>query len=133
MATGISGRKGRLYAAVTSGGTAEPIANLTRWTLDSSSDRFDVTAFGDTTKLYAQGLPDAQGQFAGWYDTASAQLYTAATDGVARKVYLYPTTDSAGTYWFGTALFDFSIETPVDGPIAISGSFAAASNFAKVG
>lgn len=133
MATGISGRKGRLYASVTSGGTAEPIANLTRWSLNGATDRFDVTSFGDTNKTYAASLPDAQGDFAGFYDTASAQLYTAATDGVARKVYLYPTTDATGTYWFGTALFDFSVETPVDGPIAVSGSFAAASSFQKVG
>lgn len=133
MAAPISGRKGRLYVAITSGGTPEPIANLNRWSLNQSSDRYETTSFGDTSKTYAQGLPDAQGQFAGFYDTASAQLYTAATDGVARKTYLYPTTDSTGTYWFGTAFFDFSIETPVDGPVAISGSFAAATSFSKVG
>ena len=133
MAAPISGRKGRLYVNITSGGTAEPIANLTRWTLNQATDRYEVTAFGDGNKTYAAGLPDAQGEFAGFYDSASQQVYTAATDGVARKVYLYPNTDDNTKYWWGTALFDASTETPVDGPITISGSFAATSTFVKVG
>lgn len=131
----VAGRNGALYAAITSGGTAEPIAYLTQWTLDQSTDRTDVTSFGDTTKTYVSGLPDAQGTYSGWYDTATAQLYTAASDGIARKFYLYPdrSAGSAGTYWFGSAFFDFSIDTSVDGAVSISGSFAAATATAKVG
>lgn len=128
----VSGRNGRLYAAIASGGTAEPIAFLKSWSLDSSVDKLDATAFDDENKTYLAGLPDASGAFAGFYDDASAQLYTAATDGIARKVYLYPDRTASTKYWFGTAIFDFSIETPVDGPVAISGSFSAASRFAKV-
>jgi hypothetical protein len=130
----IHGRKGRLYAGVASDtATAEPIANLTNWTLDAATDKADVTAFGANNKSYVSGIPDAQGTFTGFYDTASAQLYTAATDGLARKMYLYPTNASEGTYWFGTALFDFSINTAVDGAVAISGSWAAATAVSKVG
>lgn len=129
----IHGRKGRLYAGVASGGTAEPIAFLSRWSLDSSVDFPDVTAFGDGSRTYLAGLPDASGSFTGFYDDASAQLYTASTDGVARKVYLYPTTDATGTYWFGTAFFDNTVETPVDGAVTVSGNFRAATTFLKVG
>lgn len=129
----IHGRKGRLYVNITSGGTAEPIAFLRSWSLDFSSDRIDVTALGDDNKTYVSGLPDGQGQFSGWYDTNTAQLYTAAVDGVARKFYLYPSTDNAGQYWFGTALFDFSVQGAVDGAVEVSGSFAAASGWSKVG
>jgi hypothetical protein len=118
---------------ITSGGTAEPIAFLRSWSIDFSSDRIDVTALGDSNKTYVAGLPDAQGQFAGFYDTATAQMYTAAVDGVARKFYLYPTTDSAGTYWWGTAFFDFSVSGAVDAAAEVSGSFAAATSVAKVG
>jgi hypothetical protein len=129
----IAGRNGALYANITSGGTAEPIAFLTQWTLDQSTGRTNVTAFGDTSQTYVSGLPDAQGTYNGWYDNATAQLYTAATDGVARKFYLYPDRTSSGTYWFGTAFFDFSIDTSVDGAVSINGTFAAATATAKVG
>jgi hypothetical protein len=82
--------------------------------------------------VYVAGLPDSSGTFAGFYDSATAQLYTAATDGVARKFYLYPDTADA-IYWFGTALFDFSVSTAVDGAVTVSGNWNAASIVSKVG
>lgn len=126
------GRNGRLYANITSGGTAEPIAFLNTWDITFTVDNAEVTAFGDTNKVYVAGLPDASGSFSGFYDSATAQLYTAATDGVARKFYLYPDTSDA-IYWYGTALFDFSVSVPVDGPATVSGDFNAASAVSKVG
>ena len=129
----IAGRNGRLYMNLTSGGTAEPVTFLNTWSLNFSTEKIDVTSFGDTSMVYVSGLPDAQGTYAGFYDDATVQMYTAATDGVARKFYLYPSTSNNGQYWFGTGIFDTSIDASVDGPVAISGSFAAASVTAKVG
>lgn len=129
----IHGRHGRLYTSITSGGTAEPIAYLNAWSINFTVDYPEVTSFGDTVKVYVAGLPDASGTFGGFYDTATAQLYTAATDGVARKFYLYPTNQSTGTYWFGTALFDFSVSGAVGDTVTISGNWKAASAVAKVG
>lgn len=129
----IAGRSGRLYAGIASGGTAEPIAFLNKWGLDFSAPKIDVTAFGDTSHTYVADLPDASGSYSGHYDTATAQLYTAATDGVARKFYLYPDNSNTGQYWFGTAIFDFSVEAEVSGSINISGNLAAATTVAKVG
>lgn len=128
----ISGRNGALYAGISSGGTAEPIAFLNSWSLNASTSKDDVTAFGDSNKVYVGGLPDATGQYGGWYDTATPQLYTAALDGVARKVYLYPDRTDTGEYFFGTAFFDFSVDVRVEGGVAISGSFSAATLFPKV-
>lgn len=128
------GRNGRIFVNIASGGTAEPIAFQAKWSLDFSTDDVEVTAFGDPNKVYVAGLPDASGSFNGFWDDATAQLYTAAQDGVARKVYLYPDfTNAAGVYWFGTALFDFSIEVDVAGADTVSGSFKAASPLIKVG
>ena len=127
----IHGRSGRLYAAITSGGTAEPIAFLTNWSLDSSTDKVEVTSFGDTNKVYVAGLPDAQGSYSGHYDTATAQLYTASQDGVARKFYLYPQAGGDGDFYSGEAVFDFSVSVPVDGAATVSGSFAATTIVAK--
>lgn len=129
----IHGRKGQLYANITSGGTAEPIAYLNRWSISFATDNAEVTAFSDTTKVYVAGLPDCSGSFAGFYDNATAQTYTAATDGVARKFYLYPDNSSTGVYWFGTALFDFNAEGGVGDAVAISGDFQAASAVTKIG
>lgn len=129
----IAGRNGALYMNLTSGGTAEPVAFLNNWSLDFSTEKIDVTAFGDTSMVYVSGLPDVQGTYAGFYDDATAQMYTAAVDGVARRFYLYPSRGTAGQYWFGTAIFDMSVDASVDGAVAISGSFAAASPTAKVG
>lgn len=129
----IAGRNGRLYAGIASAGTAEPVAYLNKWSAKFATGKEDVTAMGDTTRQYVSSLPDAQGDFGGFYDNATAQLYTAATDGVARKFYLYPDNTLNTQYWFGTAIFDFDIDATVDGPVSVSGSWAAATVFAKVG
>jgi hypothetical protein len=129
----IAGRSGRLYANLTSGGTAEPITFLTNWSLNFATDKIEVTSFGDTTKVYVAGLPDCQGDYSGFYDNATAQLYTAAVDGVSRKFYLYPSNSATGQYWFGTAIFDFNVTGDVAQAVAISGSFASADVVAKVG
>ena len=125
------GRNGRLYAAITSGGTPEPVVFLNNWSINFTVDNIEVTSFGDTNKTYVAGLPDASGSFAGYFDSATAQMYTAATDGVARSFYLYPDTADA-TYWYGTALFDFSVSSSVDGAITVSGDWNAASAVTKV-
>lgn len=129
----IAGRNGRIYASITSGGTAEPIAFLAQWSIAFATGKLKVTALGDSGEVYVSALPDASGTYAGFYDNATNQFYTAAVDGVARKFYLYPDTTSASQYWFGTALFDFNIDGSVDGPTAINGAWAAASAVAKVG
>jgi len=128
----VAGRSGRLYVSITSGGTAEPVTYLNQWSINFATDNIDVTAMGDTHKVYVSGLPDCSGSFAGFYDDATAQTYTAATDGIARKFYLYPGSSTA-QYWFGTALFDFGVSADVGGAASISGDFAAATAVAKVG
>lgn len=133
MASPIHGRKGRLYVAIASGGTAEPVANLNSWSLSAETDKVESTVFGDSNKTYVSGLPDTNGDFSGFYDNATAQTYTAATDGVARKFYLYPDNSNTGQYWFGTGLFDFKVEGAVGDAVKVSGSWAAATNVSKIG
>lgn len=131
----VHGRRGRLYVGLASDtATAEPVAFLSQFSFNSSTDTVDVTANGDTNKVKLAGLPDATGSFSGFYDDATQQTYTASTDGLARRFYLYPTTPStAGPYWFGTALFDFRVESDVNDAVKVSGDWQAASGVAKVG
>lgn len=128
-----AGKDGRLYASITSGGTAELIQFMETWSIDFTTAKYNVTSQGDTTQTYVSGLPDVQGAYNGFYDGATAQFYTAAVDGVARKFYMYPSATATGQYWFGTAIFDFSVSFPTTGPATVSGSFAGASVVSKVG
>jgi len=129
----IAARDGRLYINLTSGGTAEPVAFLNNWSINFNVDNIEVTAFGDSNKTYVAGLPDASGSYQGWYDTATVQTYTAASDGIARKFYLYPDNSSTGQYFFGAAVFDMNISAAVDGAVAIAGDFNASTIVSKVG
>jgi len=125
------GRNGRLYVDIAGGGSASPVTFLNNWSISFNVDNVDVTSFGDTNKVYVAGLPDTSGSFSGYFDSSAAQLYTAAVDGVARAFYLYPDTADA-TYWFGNALFDFSVSSAVDGAVTVSGDWSAASAVNKV-
>lgn len=131
----IAGTTGRLYVGIaTTAAAAEPVAFISKMSLDFSTDDIDVTSFGDTNKVYVSGMPDCSGSFSGFFDDATAQTYTAARDGGVRNFYWYPkTATSAGPYWFGTALFDFSVDADIGGAVTIAGNFKAASAVTKVG
>ena len=129
------GRGGRVYMGLaSSAATAEPIAFLKTWSLNQTVDKLDVTAMGDTNKVYVADLPDASGSFDGFYDDSSVQTYQAALDGQPRKFYLYPDATNFPTqYFFGTILPDFSVSGGVGDTVNISASWNAASTITKVG
>ena len=130
----LAGRNGRIYLGLaSSAAVAEPLAFFAKWSLKAASDRFEVTALGDSNKVYVAGLPDASGDFSGFYDDSTAQTYTGAVDGQARKIYIYPSTSNTGQYWFGTVFVDFSVDGDVGGPVAVSATWAAATSISKVG
>lgn len=129
----IAGRNGRIYMGIASAGTAEPLPFQASWSINFATNKIDVTAMGDSTKVYVAGLPDASGEFSGFYDDATAQTYTAATDGIARKFYLYPSTLTNSQYFFGTIIVDMDINADVDGPVAVSASWSAGTPIVKVG
>lgn len=128
----IHGRNGRVYVGLASDtAVATPTLYRTKWSITATTDKVDVTAFGDANKVYVAGLADASGTVEGFYDTAGDDLYTAAQDGLARKMYLYPTTADA-TYWFTTAFFDFNVDVGVTEAASVSSSWVAASPLVRV-
>jgi hypothetical protein len=129
----LHGRQGIVYMAVLSSGQAEPVAFLSSWSINFSADKVDVTAFGDGNKVYVAGLPDAAGQFAGFYDDATSQTYQAALDGQPRKFYLYPSRNNLAQYFYGTVLPDFSVDSSVSDAIKISSSWNASGTITKLG
>ena len=96
-------------------------------------DKTDVTAMGDATKVYVAGLPDAAGDFSGWYDDATSQTYLSAVDGVARNFYLYPNTKNLLNYFFGTIFPDFSVAGGVSAAVSIKATWNAASALIRYG
>lgn len=131
----VHGRNGQIYMGVaSSSAVAAPLTFAKKWTANFATDSQDATAFGDANKVYVTGLPDAQGTVEGFYDAATAQTFTAAADGEPRRVYFYPTTPAtSGPYWYGTAFFDFSIDTDVAGVVSVTANWRAASDFTKIG
>jgi hypothetical protein len=127
-----TGRKGRVYIAIVAGAQASMLPFTAKWSLSASTDQLDVTAMDDDNKVYVSDVPDASGDFSGFYDDATDQTYTAATDGIARKFYLYPSKDSAGTYWFGTVNVDFNIDGGVGQGVNMRGKWNAATTIQKV-
>jgi hypothetical protein len=120
--------------ALASAGTAEPLNFQAKWSINAATDKDEVTALGDGNKIYVAGLPDASGDFSGFYDDATVQTYTAATDGVARKFYLYPDiVNDPAQYWFGTIFPDFKLDGDVGSALKVAASWVAASTIAKVG
>jgi hypothetical protein len=129
----IAGRNGRIYLGLSSAGVAEPVAYQADWAISHKTTKIDVTAMGDTTKVNLSGLPEANGTFAGFYDDASVQTYTAAVDGIARRFYLYPNLATPTQYWWGTVVVDMDIDASVDGPVKVSASWSGATPVIKQG
>src|SRR5918994_7729137 len=106
----FAGRFGRVYMGIASDtATAEPVPFIASWSLAAETDKIEVTAMGDASKVYVAGLPDASGEFSGFMDDQTAQTYTAAIDGLPRKFYLYPNVNVATLYFYGTVFADFSV------------------------
>src|SRR6266498_2392884 len=125
----IHGRNGRVYMGLASQtAVATPLPFFASWSIKFETDKEEVTALGDPNKVYVAGLPDASGEFSGFFDDATNQTYDAAVDGVKRKFYLYPNTVGAGTgnYFYGEIFPDFSVNGAVGGAVEVSSSWNAA-------
>jgi hypothetical protein len=128
----IAGRNAAIYLGATTSAAASPLSFQNKWSIKFTSDKIDVTCFGDANKNYVAGLPDAQGDLSGFFDDASAQTYPAATDGLSRKFYLYPSSNTPTVYFFGTVLADLSIDGSVAGAVEVSASWSAATQIQRV-
>ena len=120
-----AGRKGVVYLSTTGSGNASSVLKLNAWTVNRTTDKIEVTAFGDANKTYVQGLPDVQGTFGGFWDDNESKPFTGAGSSDGMKMYLYPSSDAPTKYWYGPAWLDVSMDLGVNGAATISGSFAA--------
>lgn len=111
---------------------AAPLTYISDWSVNFTVAKVDVTALGDTNLVWVSGLPDASGDFTGFYDTGTAQTYIASVDGQPRNFYLYPSLlgvqgSAPGQYFFGTILPDFSSSGGIAAAVTMKSSWNAAS------
>ena len=125
------GNGGVVYLGTAGGAVPSTVATLKSWTINMTTDKADVSGFSDTNKRYVQGLPDMTGTLSGWFDDTDDNMYDASRSTAPVSMYLYPTRLAVGKYFSGTAWLDYGIECPVDGPVTISGDWAAAGNWAQ--
>ena len=116
---------------VSMGTPAVPVLSLNKWSLNAATDKADVTAFGDTNKVYVQGLPDLKGSVSGFFDDQEPGLFDAADATAPVDLELMPVAGVATIKWSGPAWLDASIDVPADGPITVSGDFVAAGAWTR--
>ena len=122
MCARYHGKTGLCYIA-TNGTAAAASVVLSEWELNMARDFVEVTSFTDSNKTYVSGLPDISGRLSGYWDDTSDTLYDASGSADAVRMYLYPSSLVLTKYWCGTANLDFTINTPVGGPVAVSANF----------
>lgn len=125
------GSVGVVYGSTTGAGTAGLMGKLSAWTLDMSTDKADVTAFGDPNKVYVTGLRDIKGTVSGFWDDTTDALFDGAESADGVKLYLYPAGTAPTVYFYGPAWLDGSINVPASGPVTISGSFVASGAWGR--
>jgi hypothetical protein len=131
MAAPYAGRKGVVYMSTSASGTASSCLQLNQWTINRTTDKIEVTSFGDTNKTYVQGLPDVQGTIGGFWNDGESKPFTGAASSDGVKFYLYPSSDAPTKYWYGLAWFDITMETQVSGAVTLTGNFAAANSWSN--
>ena len=124
-------RSAVMYLSTTGSGTATNVIAINAWTINATTDRIDVTAFGDANKVTVPGLPDLSGTFSGWWDDTESKPFTAASSSTGCNMYLYPSADAPSKFWSGPAWIDVSMDCSVAGAVAISGNISARGSWAK--
>jgi len=126
------GKRGQILWDTTPTGspiTLVALGDLNAWTLDMSTDRVEVTAFGDTNKQRVTGLPDFSGTMGGFWNPTSAPTYFGAVlAGTPVQQRLVPDTSDTG-YFEGLANVDGSVNVSATGAITIAGRWDAAGNW----
>lgn len=100
----IHGKNAVIYLGASSAVAATPVSEMADWSIDMDVATVDVSSLNQTWKNSLKGMFGWSGTFSGNFNTASNQLWTAATDNTDTpiKFYLYPTLNNMGAYYYGT-------------------------------
>lgn len=129
----LHGKTGQIQMDPAGGATLVALADMNTWSLEMSTDRVDVTAFGDTNKRRVAGLPDFTGSLGGWWNavaTSSPVYFAAVLAGTPVTLRLVPNTADPTTYFQGLANVDGSVDVSATGAVSTKGKWDAAGNWA---
>lgn len=126
-----SGRTGRLYMSTSGSTVAKPVASLSKYTIDMSADKIDVTCFEDGNQTQILGWPARKGTFSGFWDDTEDTLFAAAESADGCLIYVYAGTNAASKYWYGPAWVDASLDVDAKGAVSVSGSFTAKGTWGR--
>jgi hypothetical protein len=125
-----SGKNGQVQMDPAGGSSVVAVGALNAWTLDMSTERADVTCFGDTNRQRVAMLPDFSGTIGGiWDSTYSPTLFAAVLAGTPVTLRLVPATEEPTYYFQGLANLDGSLNVQSNGAITIAGKWDAAGNW----
>jgi len=108
------------------------LTDLDSWTLDMSTAREVVTAFGDTNVRRVAGLPDFSGTLSGWWNavaSSSPTYFAAVLAGTPVTLRLIPNTNDPTVYFQGLANIDGSVNVSATGAIKTAGKWDAGGNW----
>lgn len=115
MATPRHGRNAAIFVDVSTAGTMAvgtstlvQINGKNQWTFDQTPDFVDVTSFGDSSKTNVPGLPNANGDISGNWDSAGSgtQIYNVINSTVERGIMIFPDfTNNVTSFISGKAFF----------------------------
>ena len=128
----IHGKRGQVKMDETGGSpwTVTEVADISAFTLDLSTERVPVTAFGDTNIQRVSGLPDFSGTLSGFWNSAtSPRLFDVILAGLPAELHLIPDRDAPTFYFEGLANIDGSIDVSATGAVTFSGAWDAADNW----
>jgi hypothetical protein len=128
----IHGSHGQIKMDATGGSTPTLVASMNAWTLNMARDKAEVTAFGDTNKIYVQGLPDYKGTLGGWLDTDDTAIFDAALGETAVALELIPSSLVPTLLFKGLAYLDAAIDVKSSGAVSMTGTWTAADNWTKM-
>jgi hypothetical protein len=108
------------------GGTAiVPIISLNSWTGEFTTEYEDVSCYGDTTRVYLPGMPDASGSLGGYFNAAELALFKSALSPTAGTLKLTPNVNEATIFFQGKAYMSASIDCSLEAP-KVTGTWKAA-------
>lgn len=125
----LTGRYGTVKWDAT--GLPSPAAPLTvisvnGWKLSLKTDYEDVTCYGDTNKVWIQGMRDIAGSLAGFWNSASTLIVAATASAVPGYLELAPNSTEATFKFGGLAYMDADLDCTVKGAPKLAASFKAA-------
>lgn len=125
MAIKYAAKKGVVYMSTSGTTSAVAVGGFREYTLDQSTDKIDVTSFGDTNKTSVISFPALRGTLGGFWLSDDTTVRQAAASADGTHLYIYPSSDAPSKYAGGPAWVDKSLRGAVDGAVGLTVNFEA--------